>query len=82
MSERDRGLMEGLLTFEQSLSPHGFPWREVLDPLSDGWYKVTPKIDNTQMAVDRWHKGTPDPPPGTRLFVEDERKTKADDLTP
>jgi hypothetical protein len=79
-SDRDRALMEAFLLYEAAMSPHGFPWREVLDENADGHYTVAPQVDYAQMAVEQWQEENPKPPPGTRLFVEDERKTKRPDM--
>lgn len=77
-SARDRGLAEALLEFEASVGPHGIPWRDALDPESEGWFEVEQVTDHAQAAIDRWHKANPKPQPGTRVRVIDARRSGED----
>lgn len=77
-SARDRGLAEGLLAYEDSIGPHGIPWRVALDDEDGSWLEVEEITDHAQAAIDRWHlehKGK-DSDPGTRLVVVDTRPKK------
>lgn len=64
------------MAYEDSVGPHGIPWRDALNPDLDGWFEVEETIDNAQAALDLWHKdhhGKDDVDPGTRLRVVDTR---------
>lgn len=76
-SRRSRALAEGLIEHEDSLGPHGIPWRDALDPDNDGWFEVEERVDYAQKPLDEWHdehKGKP-VEPGTRVVVVDTRAT-------
>jgi hypothetical protein len=74
-SARDRGLAEALIVHEESIGPHGIPWRDALNDENDGWFEAEEVTDYAQAALDRWHKEHQgkDAEPGTRLVVVDTR---------
>lgn len=74
-SARDRGLAEGLISHEDSVGPHGIPWRDALNDDNDGWFEVEEHQDHAQAALDQWKKdhSDKDVEPGTRLVVVNTR---------
>lgn len=74
-SARDRGLAEGLIAYQDSIGPHGIPWRLALDDDMDGWFEVEQHTDYAQAALDRFRqdRGSSDAEPGARLFVMNTR---------
>lgn len=69
----DRALAEGLVHMEETTGPHGIPMEDAMDPESDGWWTVRESVDYAQAAIDRYWAEHPDPEPGVRVVVEDER---------
>lgn len=74
-SERDRGLAEGLLSYEQSLGSHGFPSWIAEDP--ERVFEIDEKVDHAQAALDEareeYQRGD-NVAPGLQLVLIDQGK--------
>lgn len=64
-----------MLTYEDSIGPHGIPWRDAMDDDNDGWFEAVERVDYAQAALDQWKKDHTDKDvePGTRVVVVDTR---------